>query len=513
MGMFSFIVRRYLISGLSDLEELYLDNNNLHKMHMMALEGTSLRIMHLQNNFLDFRNIEDLDLEIASPFQELYRLEILNMRNNSMKSFLNHWHIENTALQQLDLSYNKIERIDFGFMFNIWMKPITIDVSHNNITTIDSTNDFGDDSHTQVKWIFNHNPLKCDCVVMHFASYLQNKTRRSVNSHIQLVTDELECASPSPLAKKRLENVSLFDLICPLDGEMTSNKKCPTNCNCFVRTIDKTAVFNCSNADLTKVPTLPRIKNSGLKFYELYIENNNITTLPLANTTGYENVNRLLAKNNSITNISPGQLPNNLFELDLSSNKLKRIHPGVLMELNHMKNLRNVTLNRNPWTCDCAAYDLFQFIENRASKSTGNDKIICDNGETFTSNDANRLCVQKITIIIVVAVVIFVVLVMLVFVLSTTTFYYKNYEAVMVWMIDHGGFGWFFKPKPEEGREFDAFILYSQADEDFVDEKLISKLENGPNPLKLCLLKRELKGGDLMPEQVRKKNICLIIEF
>lgn len=470
----------------------------------MALDGTGLRIVNLENNFLDFRNIEEQP-ELASPFEYLHRLQVLNMRNNSIKSFLNDWNIENYALQELDLSYNQIEMIDFGNIFNIWIEPITINVSNNNITTINVVKNFvSNDNQSQVKWILNYNPLKCDCLVVHFASHLHNQMRTSDNSPMEFVTDHLECSSPQRFAQKRLETVPLADLICPLDKESANDKRCPGNCACFVRTIDSTAVFNCSNANLTEVPALPSIQSLGLQFYELHIENNNISALPLANTTGYKNVNRLFAKNNSIEEIGPDQLPNNLYGLDLSANKLQRIHPGVLLKLNHMQNLQNVSFGRNPWICDCAAYELMKFIEGHFTKIAGIDEITCDNDKSLTLINASGLCpIEKTTIsIILIAAIV-------ALVLLSTTLYYKNQQEIMVWMFAHHGFSWLFnnKPKSEDHKKFDAFILYATSDERFVAENLVPHLENGPKPLKLCLLMREIKGGEIVPEQVKIKLI------
>lgn len=468
-------------------------------MHTMAMDGTALRVLHLQNNFLDFRNIEE-DLDKASPFQNLNRLEILNMRNNSMRSFLNDWNIENYALQVLDLSYNHIEMIDFGNIFNIWIEAITIDVSNNNITTVSAAKNFAAvDTESQVKWILNDNPLKCDCLVIHFANYLQHQTHRLANSPLKFITDRLECVSPQRFVKKRLENVPLADLVCPLDKENANDKKCPDGCSCFVRTIDSTAVFNCSNANLTKVPALPSIQSLGLQFYELHIENNNITALPLANTTGYKNVNRLFAKNNSMETILPNELPNNLYALDLSANKMKRIHPGVLLKLNHMQNLQNVSFGRNPWVCDCTAYELMKFIENHFQKMAAIDEITCNNDKSLTLTNASGLCPIEPTTILIILIAAIVAVSLL-----TTTLYYKNQQEILVWMFAHNGCAWFFntKPKSDDHKKYDAFVLYSPFDEKFVHTDLVPQLENGPKPLNVCLLIREIKGGDIIPEQV-----------
>lgn len=499
-----------LVSELSDLQELYLDNNNLHTVHMAAFDGTSMRVLHLQNNQLDFQNIEEIlennrldfenmgdswDFERVSPFQKLDQLQVLNMRNNSMRTFLNDWHFANIALKELDVSYNQIEMIHFRDISNNWIDNIKINISNNQITTISADKNIKlNETQSQIVWILNHNPLHCDCLVVHFLRILQNST---VSRSIKFITNQLECSSPKRFAKQRLETVPLTELTCPMDMKNQSKKQCPEKCTCLIRTVDSTAVFNCSNANLTKIPTLPSIKSVHihLQSYELYIENNNISTLA-TNSTGYENVNRIFAKNNSIENILPEHLPNNLFELDLSANKLKRINPFVLSKLSGMKSLQNVSFGQNPWFCDCATYELMNFIRIHITKIVGINEISCENHKSLSLIDANVCPIEKKTIIIILISVI-------AFLLLLTVLCYKNLREIKVWLFAHN-ISWIFinTPKDEDHKEHDAFILYSKSDENFVDEHLVKQLEKGPKPLKICLLMREMQGGDIIADKV-----------
>lgn len=500
-----YFFNRNLVSGLDDLEELYLDNNNLHTIHMDAFAGTSMRVLHLQNNCLDFQNLGESswDVERASPFQNLYKLKVLNMRNNSMKLFLTDWHTSNSALSELDLSNNHIEMIDFRIISNNWNDAIQINLSNNQIKMISADKHVIpiETNQSDIVWILNHNPLHCDCMVVHFANALRNQTHSLNESRMKFVTDKLECSLPVQFAKKRLENVPLSELTCPLDRDDSNDKLCPDRCSCFVRTIDSTAIFNCSNANHTTIPALPNIKNLGLQYYELHIENNNISTLITANTTGYKNVNRLFAKNNSMDKILTEHLPNNLFELDVSMNKLKRINPGVLLKLSQMRHLQNVSFGQNPWICDCATSELMNFIRVHFTKIVGINEITCDNDKSLTVIDAIGLCpIETKTILFILTAVI-----IAVFLLSTTLFY-KNKQEIMVWLFAHKRFTWIFHSKSKTAdtqKKYDAFILHSVLDEKFVTESLLPKLENGTKPLKICLLLREIQGGDIIPEQVK----------
>lgn len=496
-----------LVSGLGDLQELYLDNNKLSTVHMAAFDDTDIRVLHLQNNYLAFKNIEEIswdswDMDGASPFQKLAQLRVLNMRNNSMHTFLNDWHTANIALHELDVSFNQIKMIHFRNIYNNWTNSIKIDLSHNQITTMSADKDFmSNATQSQVTWILNHNPLECDCLIVHFLRSLQQRQPvNSQHSHTKFITDQLACVSPMRFANQHPETVPLAELTCPLDKENAFEKRCPDKCMCFVRTVDSTAIFNCSNANLTKIPTLPNIKSLGLQFYELHIENNNISALAPANSTGYENVNRIFAKNNSMEIILPEHLPNYLFELDLSANKLKRINPGVLVKLSQMHSLQNVSFGQNPWICDCATYELMNFIKIHFTKIVGINEITCDNDKSLTLINANsNLCPIEMTTVF----ILLIATIVAVFLLATTLFYKYKLE-ILVWLFAHNQFAWLFNnaSKGDDHKKYDAFILYSTSDEKFVAENLVPQLENGPKPLKICLLMRELKGGDFIPDQV-----------
>lgn len=468
---------------------------------MAALDGTNLHTLNLENNYLEFANIEgsDVNIEKLSPFQNLTKLRVLNMRNNSMKNFLIDWSTANVELEELDLSYNGITEIDFQNNFNIWLKPLTVNLTNNKIVTINTGEGFASNNNPMKStWILNNNPLKCDCLIIHFVHYIQNKLKMMSDARIEFVTNDLKCATPNQFVGQSPINVALKHLICPLDKHSSSDKKCPNQCDCYVRTIDSTAIFNCSNTNLSKIPQLPDIRSLGLKFYELHIENNNITTLTMANTTGYRSVNHIFAKNNSIDKPLPEHLPNNLVSLDLSNNKLQRISSFVLSKLSHIPTFQNLSISQNPWICDSGAYDLQQFIRKYSNKIIDINDITCDNGHTSLVKVDDLGPTEKSSIMIVVVVLIALLLLI-------TTFYYKYQQEIMVWIFAHFEFLWFYTNQDfntDDNKKFDAFILYSIKDIEFVCKNLIPELENGSKPLKLCSLDSESKAGDFMPNLV-----------
>lgn len=466
---------------------------------MVAFDNTDLRVLQLANNFLDFSHIDPTNFERESPFQNLFKLEKLYLRNNSIKNFLNDWNIVNIALTELDLSYNQIQMIDFGIMLNIWMENITINLTQNAITTMSASKGFINFNESRSTWILNENPLNCDCLIVHFASYLRNK-QTSIQS-MNLITDNLKCSTPKHFTGISVAEVPLDGLICPLDkDDIKSHKKCPIGCNCYVRTVDSTAIFNCSNANLTKLPTLPNIRSLGLQSYEIHIENNNISALPLANETGYQSVNRIFAKNNSIAHLNANNLPNNLFVLDLSENQLKHLDGSVLTKLNHMQTLQNVSLSGTHWVCDCTAYEFMKFIKANPMRLIDANQIICNHDPNTNLLNAGNLCPIEHLTKIFLSIAVFMALIGLFGML----FYHKYELEIMVWMFAHCKFSWFFtKQTSDDSKEYDAFILYSINDEKFVEDELIPELKNGGKPLKLRSLSDSL-GGTFIPDEVSK---------
>lgn len=470
-----------------------------------TFEDSSLRVLHLHNNQLDFNDTDDLSnapvhRTFNSPFQHLSHLQELNLRNNSITSFLKDWSFLNTQLKALDLSHNRIAMIDFGN--TVWSDRITINVSHNQITTMSAGSFAPIPNQPLTTWILNYNPLNCDCMLIHLANYLIS----GKSSHLKLVTEQLVCAAPVALVNKRLEEIPLNQLICPLDHANAKRKQCPSPCTCYVRTYDSTAVFNCSNAKLNKIPMLPDIKNLGLQHYELHIENNNITELPTANQTGFKSVNRIMASNNSLHYILPEQLPNNLFVLDLSANRLQRINANALHKLSHMQNLQTVSFGKNPWICECATKELVNFIETHPAKVDSIDNTTCDGEQLTKAMMAHGVCPVDTTIILIVVGATIVVIFLL-----SIALYYKNQQEIMVWMFAQRAFSCLFTNnfKSDDQKVYDAFILHAMADADFVFEQLVPPMECGPKPLKVCILERELKGGAIIPLEVSFFNFKL----
>lgn len=506
-----FITNRNLFYGLTQLTELYLDNNQLVTIYRATFKYTNIQILNLENNHLAFLPIQrEKDPKKYSPFEYTPKLIRLNLRNNSIAYYLNDWNTHNSDLEVLDLSYNKITSIQLMEISASWKQAITVNLTHNDIKSISGTkldyelvlnqtqqHIFGEHPNTLWKWILNSNPIDCDCKILYFVKLLRENP--STERYWKLITDDLYCTTPSQLENQLVRDVKYDDLLCPLDSPKTSNKYCPSMCNCMVRTIDETVIFDCSNAGLEKMPKLPIIMQNNRPWsgkYELNIENNHIVSLPNGSEFGYDRVTKLNARNNSLEHLLSENLPQNLTKLDISHNRLKTLDGHILMRLNSTYGIRMV-LAKNPWTCECDKA-FMKYIKLYSAK-VDYQNITCKDGRAV--RDKSDVCPMDRTIIILACVLI---ALLGLFIGAVLALYYKYQQEVKVWLFAHNLCLWFVTEEElDKDKKYDAFISFSHKDEDFVTEQLVPELETGPHPFKICLHFRDWVVGEFIPNQVR----------
>lgn len=494
--MLSFFSRSLLLS-LINLRELYLDNNNLHSIHRYAfLAPRHLQVLQLENNALSFEPVRE------SPFQSLTKLKVLNLRNNSIVDILMDWSYNNLGLQNLDLSHNNITYLSYSAL-QFLARDITVNLSHNSIKEIDLRQldliaEMGDDGVSKTHVLLNDNPLRCNCLIMHFIQFYRKELAPAIRSRIRITADNLRCAAPEKMLNRRVEDIVAKDLLCPLDSPNSSTKHCPDGCDCQVRPVDKALIINCSNTQIKEVPVLPDPLHFGFKYTELYIENNNISALPHSNTEGYRHVTEIHARNNSISQILSDNLPNGLVVLDVSENRLKTIKSTVFSQLNVTRPLQSISLGRNPWSCDCEAKDLLSFVQTHFKQITDFTKIKCKNGELLT--EIENLCTQNRSFIVMVSALIALLGVITGIVVAL---YYKFQQEIKVWLYAHNIRLWLITEEDlDKDKKYDAFISFSHKDEEFVLEQLMPELENGPKPFKVCLHLRDWVVGEFIQNQV-----------
>ncbi|KAL7728775.1 hypothetical protein ACLKA6_004138 [Drosophila palustris] len=504
-----------LFSKLGNLKTLRVNDNQLVTIRSQAFIGNPLlRQLNMANNLINLQEYmvsDDITTEAGSPFSPLRNLTTLNLRNNSVMNIFIDWKYAMPELVEIDLSYNNLTRLDYSDLDFVSRFDLTVNVTHNQISTVQFYTKTGLQQPEKglnfvhgVKTVhvdLNDNPLICDCVLIRFLQFVQGDLRPDYARHLIIDTNQLVCQAPKSLETRPISLVKPQELLCKFDQEEDPlQRRCPSNCECFVRTFDLTLIINCSNSDFTKLPKLPRLPPS-LQKLELFVENNTLLKLPDHNAPGYESVTSLYLAGNNLTQLEVSQLPRNLTYLDVQRNQLMHLNATEFSYLNGSS--LQLRLSQNPWICDCDASDLLQFAKSKKDRVLDEEDIYCSDAEMPTrlmDLSKSDLCPQPTSLLIALIVIIsltgFLVGI-------TAAVYYKYQDEIKIWLFSRNlCMCWVNQEDIDKDRKFDAFISYSQKDQSFIENHLVPKLEHGNKKFKLCLHGRDWLVGGFIPENI-----------
>lgn len=484
----------------------------------------------LQEIHLAFNRIQ-LDKN-WSAFENLPSLRQLGLRNNSISTMPP--HSLSAYFKFLDLSSNNITHFDGTRIFRHFKG--NIDLSHNSIEMLYPALN-AQSSHqlalfeklysaTRVdKLIVEGNPIVCNATLIEFLDQLNSSVMKRF---WQL--ENLRCASPISLRGRFVKRLRTSELLASLTAWSTPSRtvppddQCPINCTCWVRPVARALLVNCSQSGRTDVPSLPDPRVYDLNQTELYVQHNSIRQLPQIAATRvgtYELVTVIDARHNQIDALDVDQIPDLLCELHLQYNNLRTLATDVVQALGSIVNgrTRSVWMADNPWQCDCSAVELLEYVqrENMSVADYLRD-VRCDDGQLMRDKRTMEMCPPDVVdeqmigwpAIAMLPMLLFVVIVSVLMVL-----YYKNRQLLRVWMFGHPWMSRFVSEADADAdMVYDAFVSYSHMDGEFVLKWLVSELERGECPYRLCIHERDWLAGGVIVQSVSgysiiNSNICI----
>ncbi|XP_078042792.1 toll like receptor [Augochlora pura] len=497
-------ISRHLFKDLASLIVLDMSENQLQVIEDTSFKSLeSLKIARFSNNLLTFNNSLSAyhdEYGNKSPFHHCFSLEELYLDRNNISEIFGDWTITSLKLKVLDLKYNQIPYIstqDLQFTSN----EIKVDLRYNNIThiylhsleKIASTQRIARPVVIQVE----DNPIACDCDLYDLLRYLEGKMHPYVQNYFHIIPGNLTCQSPKWSMNISVTNLKSETLKCEVMSP------CPTSCTCWAKPYLRAFLVDCSYRNLTNIPRdiqlLPRHK------LELNCEGNKLTQLLPLTDLGLSNatISKLLLSNTSISNVPLEILSSDLEVLELHHNNISRLNSDVLQFMSNSTKLQNITLYGNPWACDCDARDVLNFIQTEVTKISLSSLIQCrDTAIPMLKMTATDFCPAETGIIIGICLTVAVTGILIG---MLAALYYRYQNEIKVWLYAHQFCLWFVtEDELDKDKLYDAFISYSHKDEEFVVNELVSKLESGSRPFKLCIHFRDWLAGEWIPNQIAR---------
>jgi hypothetical protein len=272
---------------------------------------------------------------------------------------------------------------------------------------------------------------------------------------------------------------------------------------------------------------------NGLRgLYVLHLEDNRIRTLEGFEFSDLESLRELYLHNNAITSIQNRTFSalKHLQVLRLDGNRL--VDFPVWNLLSNAPELNALTLNDNPWSCDCLFLaELRTALHTAGPKVSDASQLICvtnerdsvvsslpvlmpevlEGGSNRSSNRSLGLCVSPtpsattivqqrviqdylpllVTTLVAFIAVTLIILFVFIYRQPVRVWCHARY-GLRLWASGSGSGGSAATP---DSKLFDAFLSYSAKDDAFVQQMLATNLEYGSPTYKLCLQHRDCPSG------------------
>ncbi|XP_059055807.1 protein toll-like [Achroia grisella] len=291
----------------------------------------------------------------------------------------------------------------------------------------------------------------CDC-----HSYWFARTLAECPEHVTWMI-ALRCSTGEHVA-----DVSLKSMLCSRHAD-----ECAPDCECYWRERRNATIANCSSVVDGRIPLIPHL-------YELNASSSRIDDL--------------------------SKLPSTLIYADLRYNQLPRMSEEAAEELFSVPE-RRLRFAGNPIVCDCGNSPFIEALQQHRNQVLDYDELTCIDDRIIDSIVIEELCALSSTLILVYGLT--PVVVLLLFILLVFGVFSRHQETVKIYLYARR---WCLccirEHHIDQHKEYDAFVSYSHADEQFVYEHLIPQLEGEPHCFRLCVHTRDWVIGEWIPVQI-----------
>ena len=515
-----------------NLEFLDVSNNCLSNLSLNLLLGRSqilkhINISHNALKLVDFK----VNLDIFLSFRNSQKVTLQNVMLSSIRV--------------IDLSYNQISSVNWWlFMLAKYCYSCTIDLSHNQITNFtnfysnildkdffENTNPHSividlkgnhirhitdmiegwnfknaaqlwdvEKNNNKQQFVISIDTLICDCGDFEVKQYY-------TPSNINLDLTQAICSAPTYLMNVSFPAISIDDMVCDI------NKDCPSECKCSEQPSTNSMIINCTDGDLTDMPTtLPTLNRlPGYKYY-------------------------LILSNNHISRLNYKDYINETIRLDISNSGVEEIDPRMWTVIQTMSNvsLRNnlltqfpevphgsftgeqLDIQNNPISCDCKNKWLKSWLESIDKKILNSKGINCNKPEWLKGKSVILLQEEdfcsdppytlKDVLLITIPTIGGIILLSVVVVLLLRTFRFKIFKYTKIHMFDRD-------ECEGEDMEYDVFLSRSFRDEEFAEELIVLLEREG---CKVCYPADDFMPGNFiytnMVDSINKckRVLCLV---
>ena len=452
---------------LTSLKEIHLEGNYLHGMpyQLFRYQFSTIKAIFIYSNPL-----EDIPvIPIYAPNLYVYDLHNTSINDESLLGL-------SRVLDVPDWTLGNVQRqIDFETTDYDFCKK-RIDMSFCNISSFPSPDDASNTGRLGLAYLLYNaielkgNPLHCGCSLL----YLHQLIDSMGTTHADITTRAKQwvCFTPTDLRGREVLTITRSEMLCPVNVS-----HCPFSCSCSVRRDFSSLVVDCRNSSMQKLP----MKMPSFKSYielDILFRGSNIDTL---SKRGYFNRVRILdvssCKLQSIEYFVFSQFEH-LEELRLDSNLLSTL-PKAIMSIT---NVKLITLSNNPFLCDCRLSWMKGWLLRSDSPVIDGQSVKCTDGSEKGNvllgvDDYLFACNDEIFVNLRHVIMPSIIVGLLCFISSVVMLVvYIQRLRVKVLLYIYCGLKPFDSDKTDRIYQFDASVIYSSSDREFIKEHVLDYL-------------------------------------